>query len=384
MVHILIIDDDPVVQMVLTQSLQQQGYEVRTANNGEEGIRLIEDIHPELIICDWQMSGMSGLDVCRSVKAQPLSVSPFFILLTSRTAVEDRVQGLDTGADDFLSKPIDVSELKARVRAGLRLYQANQKSHQLAQTLQQQKQRLEAELAEAAGYIKSLLPSPLTGYVLADARFIPSQELGGDFFDYFWLNDNTLAFYILDVSGHGLGAALLSVSVQKLLRSQSLQNVNFQHPDEVLTALNNIYQTNAQQTRYFTIWYGVYTLSHRQLTYANAGHPPVVSISTASAPGTVQLLKGRGTPIGMLPDMLYKSEQCILEPQTLLYLYSDGLYEIRLSDGKRWTSKEFIELLSQHYQVEHCNLDAVLQAVEELREGDRFEDDCTLLQMRFH
>lgn len=195
MFKILIIDDDPIVRAALKRTLQNQGYDATVASNGSEGIIQAQLTRPALIICDWIMSHLDGLEVCRRIKADPELTTTFFILLTAKGAArgeeEDRVTGLDAGADEFISKPIEMNELKARVRAGLRLHQLNQDLHTqkqalevLNQDLQTQKQILEAELAEAADYVRSLLPSPLVGAVNTEALFIPSAQLGGDSFDH--------------------------------------------------------------------------------------------------------------------------------------------------------------------------------------------------------
>lgn len=128
---ILVIDDDPTIQLVIQKILQKQGYDVILASDGQQGIELATQIQPALIICDWIMPVLDGLEVCRRVRANPALATTFFILLTSRGEVSDRVTGLNTGADDFLSKPVEISELQARVRAALRL-------HQLSQDLQTQ------------------------------------------------------------------------------------------------------------------------------------------------------------------------------------------------------------------------------------------------------
>jgi len=138
--QILIIDDDPAIQILLKRTLHNQGYEVSVASNGEDGLVLARKLRPGLVLCDWNMPRMNGLQVCRQVKAAPELSTTIFILLTARNALEDRVEGLDAGADDFLTKPVEMAELKARVRAGLRLHEANR-------DLQHQKQLLEAELS---------------------------------------------------------------------------------------------------------------------------------------------------------------------------------------------------------------------------------------------
>lgn len=305
-VKVLTIDDDPILRMVLAKTLREQGYEVIAAVDGEQGIAQARAVKPDLIICDWSMPGMDGLEVCRHVKADPDLEQTFFILLTARSAVVDRVVGLDMGADDFLTKPVDTSELLARVRAALRLLQANQNLKRLALDLQQQKQILEAELAEAAGYVQSLLPVPIQGNVTINAKFLPSRQLGGDFFDYYWIDDDTLVLYLLDVSGHGLSAALLSISIQNWLRSQSLPREVLIQPNQVLRILNDTFQMNKQNDQYFTIWYGVYHQSQRQLRYASGGHPPSVLLSkTLGENINIQRLKTPGVAIGLFSDTEY-------------------------------------------------------------------------------
>ena len=381
MFQILVIDDDPIVRMVLKNALKEQEYQVTFAKRGDEGLAQAQQLHPALIICDWLMPGLDGLEVCRCVKADPTLTTAFFILLTSRSAIEDRVRGLDSGADDFLSKPIEINELKARVRSGLRLYQSSQELQRLAQDLQQQKQILETELAEAAAYVQSLLPDRLNGAIATDSRFIPSQQLGGDCFDYFWLNSSHFALYLLDVSGHGLGAALPSVSVQNLLRSQSLQGVDFEEPAAVLQALNKIFQMTTHHDRYFTIWYGVYNCQTRELKYASAGHPPAILISRDAT--ELQHLKTKGTPIGMFLDRQYQTEQCQIAEASTLYLFSDGIYEIKKSDGSLLGLQDCAQMLRSHHDFNCENLTAILQTIQSLQETEIFEDDCSLLQVKF-
>lgn len=384
MTQILIIDDDPIMRMILKKTLQEQGYQVSVAQSGEDGILQAQQVRPALIICDWLMSGMDGLEVCRQIKSDASLANTFFILLTSRTAVADRVEGLDTGADEFLAKPIDVNELEARVRAGLRLHQANQALQQMAQDLQQQKHLLEAELAEAADYVKTLLPAPIEGSVAIDARFLPSRQLGGDCFDYYWLDPDYLVVYLLDVSGHGLGAALPSVAIQNFLRSQTVSSVNFYQPSAVLTALNEAFQTDEQHQRYFTIWYGVYNVKKRQLSYASAGHPPAILLTgTANATPSIQHLKTRGKPIGLFPEAKFVNECCTVEASSTLYIFSDGLYEIKLKEGNIYGIERFVNLLMQHRQVAQCELDQIIDEVKALSHSSILEDDCSILQIQF-
>ena len=373
MVQILVIDDDPVTRLLLQRTLEKQGYTVTVALNGEEGILQAQANPPALIICDWMMPIANGIEVCRRLKADPELATTFFILLTARGELEDRIEGLNAGADEFLGKPIDMNELKARVRAGLRLYHLNQ-------DLQAQTRLLEAELAEAAAYVRSILPAELETPVEIDSRFIPSRQLGGDCFNYYWITPESLVIYLLDVSGHGLGAALPSVSILNWLRSHTASGVDYQQPHQVLQALNQTFPMNAQHQKYFTIWYGVYHHPQRELVYASAGHPPALLVA---ADGQLQSLKTPGLPIGMFEEGGYQSDRCSINPNSILYIFSDGIYDIKQPNGQTWGIEGFKQLLQQTQIQGLVGLDVMLDRVHQHCGTNTFEDDLSLLQIRF-
>ena len=376
--RILVIEDDLTTQRILKKMLEEQGYSVAIANDGIEGLAQAKQFQPALIICDWVMPRVDGLEVCRQVKADPSLSTIFFILLTARGAVEDRVQGLDTGADEFLTKPIDLAELRARVKAGLRL-------NRVYQALQDQKHILEVELMEAAEYVRSLLPNPLTGSVNIASRFVPSRQLGGDCFDYYWLDPDYLAIYLLDVSGHGLGAALPSISVLNLLRSQSMDGVNFYQPNHVLRALNETFQMDDQNDKYFTIWYGVYNQAKRQLVYSSAGHPPALLLTSSPEPGEpVQRLKTVSLPVGMMPDTKFVNQRCDIAAASTLYVFSDGIYEIMQPDGDIWGLDNFVEMLAANRaNISTYGLDYVLDYIKTLSPNESLDDDLSVLMVNF-
>jgi sigma-B regulation protein RsbU (phosphoserine phosphatase) len=374
MTDILVIEHDAGTEHFLVSALQQQGYSVTTARSGAEGLALAEKLLPGVIICDWSIPGeISGLDICQTLKHHPVLSTTSLLLLTTRYSTADRVKGLEMGADDLLSKPVDINELNARVRAGLRLYQ-------LTQDLRRQKQRMEAELAEAETYVRSLLPPDHDGKVPIQSRFLPSQQLGGDCYDYYWLDPDYLVIYLLDVSGHGLGSALLSTSVLNVLRSQSLPDVSFYRPEKVLKALNETFQMSDQNQKYFTIWYGVLNCANRQLLYASAGHPPAVLVSmTEERTVTTTRLRTPGMPIGMLPNAKYQWQRCQLPPNSSLYLFSDGLYEVLQNDQQYIGLDNFVDLLAIAKQTN--SIDHIFQAVLERQASDIASDDMSLMMI---
>lgn len=377
MLQILVIDDDLIMQMILKKTLQAQKYEVIVAKNGREGILLAKQHQPALVICDWMMPEIDGLEVCRQIKLDQNLYSTIFILLTSKGAVEDKVQALDNGADDFLSKPIDKTELIASVRAGLRIYQLNK-------DLQLQKQLLEAELAEAGDYIQSLLPLPLKGEVNITAEFIPSSQLGGDCYDFYWLDPDHLAIYLLDTSGHGVGSALLSISILNLLRSHSFGKEKFYEPSKIMTELNNAFQMSQHNGRYFTMWYGVYERSQRKLIYANSGHPQGVLIAGSHEDPQIQELPSLDMPVGFFPDIDYTSSEVLIALDSKLYIFSDGIFEVMQEDGRIWGMPKFFNYLVEQFSLgEEISASSVLQKIHSETPSAKFGDDVSLLQINF-
>jgi sigma-B regulation protein RsbU (phosphoserine phosphatase) len=374
MTDILVIEDDGSTHQPLVEALVAQGYTVAPADSGKEGLALAETLGPGVIICDLNMPGeIDGLTLCRRLKQDPRLDMTVLILLTDRYSAGDRVKGLEAGADDLLSKPVDIEELNARVRAGLRLYQ-------VTQDLRQQKSRLEAELSEAEGYVRSLLPPDQGGKVPIQARFLPSQQLGGDCYDYYWLDPDYLVIYLLDVSGHGLGSALLSTSVLNVLRSQSLPDVSFYRPEKVLRGLNETFQMGDQHQKYFTIWYGVLNCANRQLLYASAGHPPALLVSLDQNQQLhTQRLYTPGVPVGMLPDSDYTWSQCQVSPQSRLYLFSDGVYEIWKSNQDYFGLEAFVDLITS--TPREAGIDPILDRVKAHQNSQVALDDMSLVMV---
>jgi sigma-B regulation protein RsbU (phosphoserine phosphatase) len=374
MTDILIFEHDACTQQPLVEALVAQGYTVATADSGEEGLALAETLGPRVIISDLNIPGeIDGLTLCHRLKQDPRLDITVLILLTARYSAADRVKGLEAGADDLLSKPVDIEELNARVRAGLRLYQ-------VTQDLRQQKSRLEAELAEAEGYVRSLLPPDQGGKIPIQSRFLPSQQLGGDCYDYYWLDPDYLVIYLLDVSGHGLGSALLSTSVLNVLRSQSLPDVSFYRPEKVLRGLNETFQMGDQHQKYFTIWYGVLNCANRQLLYASAGHPPALLVSLDEEQGLhTQQLYTPGVPVGMFPDSDYSWSQCQVPPQSRLYLFSDGVYEIWKSNQDYFGLEAFVDLIIS--TPGEIGIDPILDTVKAHHSSQVAHDDMSLVMV---
>lgn len=239
--------------------------------------------------------------------------------------------------------------------------------------------RLMSELSGAARYVTSILPRDLEAPVPVTSRYIPSEELGGDSFDYRWIDDDHLIVYLIDVSGHGIAPAMFSVSVHNLMRSGTLDDGTLRDPGRVLTQLNRLFQMNRQAGNFFTIWYGVYQPSTHTLSYARAGHPPAIVLNAdGSEP---ELLLAGSVPIGVLQNTVYETHRHPLQPGAVLLIYSDGAFELVLTDGQRWSLEDFVDLCARTARSPHWSLDDLVEGLRQRSRTGEFDDDCTLVRV---
>ncbi|WP_395684744.1 PP2C family protein-serine/threonine phosphatase [Aestuariivirga sp.] len=241
--------------------------------------------------------------------------------------------------------------------------------------LQRTQKRLSEELTEAANYIFSILPTPRQAAPHTEWLLEPSTELGGDSFGYHDIDADHIALYLLDVCGHGVGAALLSVTAINVLRSGALPNTDFREPGQVLSALNEAFPMEKQHNMYFTIWYGVYQRSTGSLRYASAGHPPSV---LRKADGRVLTLSTPGIAIGMMPDMMYRTAHAEIGMNDRLHLVSDGTFEVETAPGEMLAFETFVSRLS-----ESSSPAEVLDWVRAINGPGPLPDDFSLLTVSF-
>jgi serine phosphatase RsbU (regulator of sigma subunit) len=246
-------------------------------------------------------------------------------------------------------------------------------AHELAQSAE-----LDRDLTRASAYLRSLLPAPLLhGPVRAEWHFEPSARVGGDAFGYHRLDHDRLAMFLLDVSGHGVGAAMHAVSVLTALRQQTLPDVDFGNPAQVLGRLNDLFPMDAHGGMFFTIWYGVLHLPTQRLRYASGGQHPAYVLPAAG--GALQPLATHNLLIGAMPDIAFDAAEAQLAPGDRLYLFSDGVFEIVTAAGRTWLLDDLLPLLGKPVPPGRSEPAHVFEVVRGLARQGPLDDDFSFL-----
>lgn len=398
--RILIADDDPTSLMIMTAILTQWGHSVSVAHDGLEAYRLVQQEDIAFVISDWNMPVMDGPELCRRLRAAELSHYVYFILLTVRGDKASLIEGMEAGADDFLVKPVDREELRVRLRAGERilnleqeLEERNRKLHVLNQNLQQAYDTISQDVEAAAAMQQALLPPPaaLQG-VTFDWLFRPSHFVAGDMFGYFPLTDRCLAFYQLDVAGHGIPSALLSFTLSHILAQGREEAGLLLDPDSgsshpgvalpprVMAELNRRFAADTDSPLYFTMLYGVIDTGSGRVTLTQAGHPGPLWLRRAERKITV--LGTGGFPIGMLPDREYEATTVDLAAGDRLFLYSDGVTECENAAGELFSQSRLVATLERAAdQPLSAVTQTVGQALQQWKGDERYQDDISLLAL---
>jgi len=381
---ILVVDDDESSREMLARRLRRHGYAVSTLANGVQALALARRQKFDLVLLDMIMPGLDGFQVLTKFKAEPGLRDVPVIMLSGLDEEKGIARCIEMGAEDYLSKPLNPVFLRARIGACLEKKRLGDKERAMHEALERSQQQLAAELDKAAAYVRSLLPSPTTGKVEAQWCFHPSQQLGGDAFGYHWIDDEHFACYLLDVCGHGVGAALLSVSASNTLRAQTLPGVDFRQPSEVLAALNQTFRMEDQNFLFFTLWYGVYRPTDRQIAFASGGHPAALLIAPADVGGSrITPLATNSPAIGCFDNAEFKTMVQSVPQEGRLLLFSDGVFEIFKPDGSVGTWDEFLHELS-HADVLDLNPEERLKRALAMRGRPVLEDDFSLVDLRFH
>lgn len=327
------------------------------------------------------MPGVDGLTLVRFYRANPSTREIPLIVLSSQEDPAIKAEAFLKGANDYLVKLPDPVEMVARIRYHAKGYLAQMERNEANRRLAESQLQLAREISEAAKYVRSMLPPPLLhGPVRVDWRFVPSSQLAGDSFGYHWLDQDHFAVYLLDVCGHGVGSALLSVSALDVLRSHSLRDTDFREPAQVLEGLNRTFDMDRHDGKFFSIWYGVFNQSTKELRYAGGGHPPVLLYPGFDRRSPLVRLESSGPLIGVMPGIPFPTETVALGAAATMYLFSDGVYEVEQQDGQIWRLEDLSDFLSA-VPADTCAMDALLDHLYSLKGDRQLDDDFSMLEI---
>lgn len=382
-ISVLLIDDQKIIYEAVKRMLQgDPDIVLHYCSDPAKALDTANQVHPTVILQDLVMPDIDGLTLVRAFRADPQYANVPLIVLSTKEEPVVKAEAFALGANDYLVKLPDKVELIARIRHHSSAYIRLVERDTAYKMLQDNQKILKQELADAAAYVKSLLPEPITGPVIATSRFIPSTTLGGDSFGYHWLDDDHFAFYLLDVCGHGVGAALLSISAMNVIRSQTLPNTDFYDPASVLASLNESFQMENHNNMFFTIWYGVYNRKDKTLSYSSGGHPPAIYYPEApSAKVKPQQLHTEGLVIGGMSGIKFHKETVPVKEGGRIYLFSDGVYEITKPDGDVLTLDEFIQALSLPTPPGVDPLDRIQEYTQKLNGPGAYADDYSIVEL---
>lgn len=385
-ITVLLVDDQAMIGEAVRRMLADNDDIVyHYCDDATKAIKMAMDIEATIILQDISMPQIDGLTLAKFFRANAATRDIPLIILSGTEDATVKAEAFTAGANDYLVKFPDKIELVARIRYHSECYINLLQRNEAFQALTDSQNMLAAELAEAAEYVTSQLPQPIDNEdVKTEWHFIPSTRLGGDSFGYHWLDKDNFAIYLIDVCGHGVGAALLSISVMNVLHSQTLADVNFKDPGNVLNALNEKYPMEEHNNMFFSIWYGVFNKVERNLLFASGGHPPAVLISGADSESVKTIKLITTAPFaGSFPDIEFKSDSCKVGRFNKLYVYSDGVYEILKPDDNILSLEEFIDKVVQPEQPGKSDIERIKDDIVATKGSESFEDDYSMLQIVF-
>lgn len=388
--RILVVDDNLFNREMLARNLERQGHIVRAAADGLAALELLRSESFDVAIIDVMLPGMNGYQLLERIRAEEALKGVHAIVISALEDTRIIARCIQLGAEDYLPREFESVILKARIESCLEKKRMKEEQELFVRALIDAQEKLSSELRGGAAYVRSLLPGRLAFPELSiDWEFEPSASLGGDVFGYHLLGGENgalgtgkLALYLIDVSGHGIEAALFSVTLMNMLKNQVLPGADFADPGSVLARLNASFKMEEQNNLYFTAWYGVWDHGTRELTYASAGSPPALLVLPD---GSSEELSTGGAIVGMDSASSYDSARAFVPRGAGLYVFSDGIYEFRAKDGGIFGISRFKKVLTEIARARRDGEGTLARLIERARAEAgtaRFSDDVSLLELR--
>lgn len=360
--RVLAIDDSRINCALIRRVLESAGYQVTTAQSGPEGRRLAQELRPHLILLDIEMPGEDGFLTISKLKQNSDTSSIPVIFLSGVSDVESKVTGFDLGAVDFITKPFEPAEIRARTKLHIKMSQAMQA------VLDQQRQQLQ-QLVDAQ---QQMLVRPAD---IPEAKFAvlyrALHEAGGDFYSASRISEQVHGYFVGDVSGHDVSTSYLTAAINVLLK----QNCSpLYTPSESMRIINTVLRQSLDHHKFLAATYLQVDRQNREAITINMGNPPLLMVP---ADGNDRFITARGAPLGMFPNSFYDSCVIPCAPGDRFYLFSDGFLEAR---GTVW-SVEMWKLPQAARDLHGVGLEESIGRLRDFftGEGAELNDDLVIL-----
>ncbi|MCP3848933.1 MAG: fused response regulator/phosphatase [Gammaproteobacteria bacterium] len=402
---ILVVDDDISVCLYLKNVLEKLHHDVIVSHDAKNAWEIMQSKEINILLTDWVMPGLSGIDLCQLVRNEiKQSHYVYIILLTGKSSDDDRIIGFDSGADDFISKPVIMRELSVRIKAAQRVIELehelvlkNQQLELANDTIKGNYEHIKRDIDAAAQIQQTLLPHSKETLLPVNLSwdYIPADVLAGDLFNFYPLDNQHIALYLIDVAGHGVPAAMFSVYLNKMLSPEKLpESIIYKHsshrdshqfrsPAQIVQSLNDHFLQNNDTMLYFTMIYAIINTETGAGELCQAGHPyPLISRKE----GVVDALGEGGHPVGLIEDACYENVSFNLKQGDRLTLYSDGVTECFNADEIPFEMERLKAILSGSNNM------PIKQSIKNVVDGVKqwhrfgtsktsFEDDISLLSI---
>lgn len=392
---VLVVDDSKAQRKMLSVQLSRWGYRVVEAASGDEALTLCRENVFDMVLSDWMMPGMNGLEFCRAFRELPHERYGYFILLTSKSEKGEIADGFESGADDFLTKPVSSDELRARLRAAERivamqteLVEKNRLVGTTLETLQKLYDSLDRDLIEARKLQQTLVRDRFQTFGRGTASLMlrPAGHVGGDLVGSFRITEDRIGLYSVDVSGHGVASAMMTARLAGFLSGGSPeQNLALRTdengartawpPSVVAERLNRVMLEDLQVDQYFTLAYFEIDLTCGAGILVQAGHPHPMFLASH---GAVSTMGEGGLPIGLIGDASYTQVNFQMEKGDRVFLVSDGVTECPDPSGEELGGEGLARILMKNRRLSSPDLlEAIVWDLSDYAGGKDFPDDVS-------
>lgn len=385
-IDIVVAEDNLIQRTYLSRMIEKFGYTSIPAEDGLEALAKVKSSGAEILISDFHMPNLNGIELTREIRALNLDHYVHVIMITGRDQAQVRFEALEAGVDDFLTKGRDPAALRARIRAAVRLVQHNRILAEQHRVLKEANDRIQEDLQAAANAQRQLLPNihkDMLGVRIASA-FVPSAVVSGDMFGCHALNETHLGFYAVDVSGHGIHASLLSVAIGHLITAEYFSKLVLNdpaHPDPaaLVDDLNKRFAASDNDD-YFTMFCGVIDRETGRVTYCQAAYPSPFYVAPD---GNTQPVGDGGFPVGMFLQAEYENGAMMFDKGGVLVICSDAAPEASDAQQTAFGDQRLRDTVGATYGAETDEIpEMVVQALDAWRDGRALDDDLTVVALK--